>query len=128
MAVDFGELFGAHTVVLDETRAEVRLDATDVHLNPHGTVHGGAIATLVDIAMGAAVAAAQERPAVTIQMTVTYLEPARPGTLVASAEVRKVGRRITIVEADVIQEDIDADDGDTAGTAVAHAIATFTTI
>ena len=37
----------------DSAIATVRAD--ERHLNPGGTVHGGAIATLVDVAMGAAV-------------------------------------------------------------------------
>lgn len=101
--------------------ARVTLDVGDRHLNPHGTVHGGVIATLVDTAMGEAVAttADGERPA-TIDMTVAYLEPAGPGRLVATAEVRKAGRRVTIVEADVTQPGPDGEE------AIAHAIATFT--
>jgi uncharacterized protein (TIGR00369 family) len=102
----------------DGDEAEAAIDAGDGHLNPHGTVHGGVIATLVDSAMGAAVATGDVAP-VTIDLTVTYLEPAGPGRLVARARVRRRGKRITIVEADVA----DADDE-----AVAHAVATFTTI
>ena len=30
----------------------MELDATDEHLNKAGTVHGGVLATLVDMAMG----------------------------------------------------------------------------
>jgi acyl-coenzyme A thioesterase PaaI-like protein len=30
----------------------VVLDATERHLNAHGTVHGGVLATLIDVAMG----------------------------------------------------------------------------
>ncbi len=109
---------GLEVVRADEgDEAEVVLEAGDVHLNPYGSVHGGAIATLVDSAMGAAVAKDDVAP-VTIGLTVTYLEPARPGRLVARARVRRRGSRITIVEADV-----------TAGDdAVAHGIATFTTV
>jgi uncharacterized protein (TIGR00369 family) len=102
----------------DGDEAEAVIEAGDDHLNPHGTVHGGVIASLVDSAMGAAVATEGVAP-VTIALTVTYLEPAPPGRLVARAQVRRRGSRITIVEADVT----DADDA-----AVAHAIATFTTI
>jgi uncharacterized protein (TIGR00369 family) len=100
--------------------AVVRLQTGDQHLNAHGTVHGGAIATLVDTAMGAAVAYADDRDSapVTIEMKVTYLEPGQPGELVARATVRKRGKRLTIVEAEVTQnegEDL-----------VALALATFT--
>lgn len=96
----------------------VALHADERHLNPNGTVHGGAIATLCDSAMGAAVATGGDRP-VTIEMTVTYLEPVPPGRVLATARIRRRGSRITIVEADVTDE---------SGNDVAHAIATFTTI
>jgi acyl-CoA thioesterase len=96
----------------------VALDADDRHLNAHGTVHGGAIATLCDVAMGAAVFTGDNSP-VTIEMKVTYLEPVHRGRVLATARVRRRGSRVTIVEADVADDD---------GAAVAHAIATFTTL
>jgi acyl-coenzyme A thioesterase PaaI-like protein len=46
---------------------------------------------------------------------VTYLEPANPGRLVATARVSKRGSTLTIVEAEVEQE----------GRPIAHALATF---
>lgn len=113
----FGETTGVEVVADDGDEARAVLDAGAPHLNRHGTVHGGAIATLVDSAMGAAVAQEGASP-VTIEMKVTFLEPAPPGRITAAARVRRRGSRITIVEADVT----DADDE-----AVAHAIATFTT-
>src|SRR5688500_5043243 len=96
----FHELLGLELLDKHDGQADVALDVGDRHLNAHGTVHGGAIATLVDTAMGAAVTATEggERP-VTIEMKVTYLEPGEPGRLVAKALVRKRGKRITIVEA-----------------------------
>ena len=100
----------------DEDGAEVVLDVQDHHRNPHGSVHGGAIATLVDTAMGRAVASTGDAP-VTIEMKVTYLEPAAPGRLRAAASVRRRGSRIVIAEVDVTDE---------SGDAVAHAIGTFT--
>ena len=96
----------------------VALEADERHLNAHGSVHGGAIATLCDSAMGAAVWTGENRP-VTIEMTVTYLEPVPEGRVLAKARVRRRGSRITIVECDVTDRD---------GADVAHAIATFTTV
>jgi uncharacterized protein (TIGR00369 family) len=95
----------------------VVLDATDRHLNPHGTVHGGVLATMIDVAMGAAVAAGTEGAPVTVSLTVTYLEPGRPGRLEATARVRKRGKRLTVVEAEVQQD----------GDVIADALATFAT-
>ena len=117
----FSQLVGFSVASSGDGRAELVLDVEPRHLNPHGSVHGGAIATLVDSAMGLAVATttADGEGPVTIEMKVTYLEPATSQQLRAQAHVRRRGKRITIVEADVV----DADDE-----AVAHAIATFTTV
>ena len=112
----FTDEVGIEVEDAEEGRSRIRLEAGDRHLNPVGTVHGGAIATLVDTAMGAAVKTTGDGSTATVEMKVTYLEPARPGTLVADAQVRKRGRRITIVEAEVTQDD----------ELVAHAIGTFT--
>lgn len=117
----FRTLVGLEAEQTAEGHARVTLWADDRHLNPHGTVHGGVIATLLDVAMGTAVAAsgdaAGERP-VTIEMKVTYLEPARTGLLQATAKVHKRGKRITIVEAELEQDN----------EMISHAIGTFTTI
>ncbi|MCU1345587.1 MAG: thioesterase superfamily protein [Acidimicrobiia bacterium] len=81
--------------------------ADERHLNAGGTVHGGAIATLVDSAMGMAVNAGVEesqRP-VTVNLSINYLEAGKTGPLVATATVRKRGRRLIIVEAEVTQND-----------------------
>jgi uncharacterized protein (TIGR00369 family) len=93
----------------------VRLEATDQHLNVGGIVHGGVLASLIDTAMGRAVRSVTDSSTATSQLTVTYLEPAKPGTLVATARITKRGSKLTIVEAEVEQD----------GTAVAHALATF---
>ena len=88
----------------------VHLDVGDDHLNPHGTVHGGVLATMLDVAMGTAVASAGGDSPVTVSLTVTYLEPGRPGRLTASARVRKRGKRLLVVEGPVEQEgDVAAD-------------------
>ena len=93
----------------------VHLDADDEHLNPHRTVHGGVLATMLDVAMGTAVATAGGDSPVTVSLTVTYLEPGRPGRLTASAKVRKRGKRLLVVEGQVEQD----------GDVVADALATF---
>lgn len=117
----FQNYVGARVDEADDGRAVVTLDAGDDHANRHGTIHGGAVATLVDTAMGAAVYSKfdGEQAPVTIEMKVTYLEPASIGRLTAKAEVRRAGKRITIVETEVLSED---------GVMVAHGIGTFTTV
>ncbi len=112
----FNDHVGVDVVDAGDGRATVVLQAGDHHLNTRGSVHGGAVATLADVAMGAAVRSAGAENVATIEMKVTYLEPGQAGELRALAQVRKRGRRISIVEAEIEQD----------GATVAHAIATFT--
>jgi len=114
----FRQLIGVIVTDHGDGRARAVLDADERHLNAHGTVHGGALATLCDSAMGTAVAAAGADGPVTVEMKVTYLRPAEPGEVVADAEVRKRGKRIIVVEAEVTQEN----------ETVALASATFTDV
>ena len=118
----FRDLVGTELVEAEEGRAVVEVRAEERHLNPGGTVHGGVVGTLIDIAMAEALRPMTdegERP-VTIEIKVNYLEPGKPGTLSCTASVRKGGKRITVVEAEVIQQESDE--------VVALAIGTYTRV
>ncbi len=113
----FLSVVGVRIQTAEDGKARLELEATEQHLNSKGTVHGGVLATIVDAAMGQAVRSRTEdgdSPA-TSQLTVTYLRPGKPGTLVVTAEVRKQGEHLTVCEADVEQD----------GRALVHAVATF---
>ena len=105
----FAELVGTELSSAEEGRAAVSLEAEERHLNPSGTVHGGAISTLIDASMAEALNTMTEQgeQPFTIQITVNYMKPGKPGTLTSTAQVRKGGERITIVEAEVVQRDED---------------------
>jgi uncharacterized protein (TIGR00369 family) len=81
---------------------EVKLgwEARPDHRNLQGLVHGGILATLVDIAMGLAVrtAVGPTRRHVTIDLHVQYLRPARPGRLEALGSVVRVGTHVGFAE------------------------------
>ena len=118
--MSLAELLGVAVDRSGGESATATLVVDERHLNAGGTVHGGAIATLVDVAMGAAVFAGSdddERP-VTIEMKVNYLEAGEPGELRAVAKVRRRGSRFTVLEADVLQGD----------RVIAFATGSFTTI
>ena len=113
----YAERLGARAEQAADGRATVRFEATDEHLNPAGTLHGGVLAPLVDTAMGLAVRSAtddEDVPA-TSQLTVTYLRPGTPGPLTVTAQVRTRGEHLTVCDADVEQD----------GKDVVHAVATF---
>ncbi len=99
----------------DDGTSVVVVGAGEDHLNPHGSVHGGLLATMIDVAMGTAVATTGGESPVTVSLAVTYLEPGRPGRLQARAHVRKRGKRLMVVEAEVVQD----------GDVVADALGTF---
>jgi len=85
---------------------EVRLgwEARPDHRNLQGLVHGGILATLVDIAMGLAVrtVVGPTRRHVTIDLHVQYLRPARPGRLEALGSVVRVGTHVGFAEGSVV--------------------------
>ena len=103
----FTEPVGTELSSAEEGRAAVSLKAEERHLNPSGTVHGGVVSTLIDVSMAEALntMTEEDEQPFTIQITVNYMTPGKPGTLTSTAEVRKGGERITIVEAEVVQEE-----------------------
>jgi len=113
----FAGKIGVHGEQAADGEARLRFDATEEHLNPAGSVHGGVLATLVDTAMGLAVREAtgdDEVPA-TSQLTITYLAPGKPGVMAVTAELRTQGEHLTVCEADVHQGE----------RTIVHAVATF---
>lgn len=115
----YNAMLGIHDGPEDEGTAQVRLRADERHLNRAGVVHGGAIMSLVDVAMGRAAASMvdSDRMPATIEMKINFLEPGRAGDIVASARVLRRGRRFTVLLAEVWQAD--------GHDAVAEAIGTF---
>ncbi|WP_134738648.1 PaaI family thioesterase [Nocardioides sp. 503] len=112
----FTAFVGAPVPTTEGGEARLEMEVDDRHLNPAGAVHGGLLATLVDTTMGAAVrSVADGDGAATSQLSVTYLRPGKPGTLVVTARVRKRGENLTVCEADVEQD----------GKSLVHALATF---
>ena len=105
----FPEAMGAEVSSVEEGRATVSLQAEEWHLNPSGAVHGGVISTLIDAAMAEALNTMTEEgeQPLTIQIAVNYMRPGKQGTLTSTAQVRKGGQQVTIVEAELLQEEDD---------------------
>ena len=109
---------GARLGEVEPGSVEVQLDVGTDHLNLFGTLHGGLIATLADTATGLAMLTSLDdgMTHVTTSLSVTFLAPARSGTVTARGRVLKRGRRFGYAEADVVDAD---------GALLARAAATF---
>ncbi len=72
-----------------------------------GSVHGGVLAAMVDIAMLVAVFAdlrPGEQPAGTAELGITYLRQAQGGEIFAEAQVIKRGRQLAMIEVEISDE------------------------
>ena len=117
----FRELLGIEIEERGDGRAKLAFRPTKEHLNDGGIVHGGALATLADCAMGSALASTLDDEApLTVEAKINYLEPGLEGVIVAEAEVKRKGKRFTVLEAELIQKE--------TGDHIAFATATFTTV
>lgn len=103
----FSQTLGARIISLDDGCAQVAL-AQQPHLhNRGGQLHGGAIFSLVDIAMGLACSSSHgfEQRSVTLECKINYLRGVADGEIICVARVIHAGRRTLVVEADVSQND-----------------------
>ena len=81
--------------------ATLFIDVAAFHLNGNGTLHGGVYASLIDNAMGLAVAALAQVRIATTQMNVHFLAAVKEGRLTCTGEVVHRTRRTATAEARV---------------------------
>jgi len=81
----FSQELGIRLITASKGRSTMELTITDKHRNPHGTVHGGVIFSLADVAFALA-SNSQGVPAVAINTSITYMKAATTGILYAEAE------------------------------------------
>lgn len=116
----FNRLLGARSVLREGGRARYELKVGPDHLNRRGVAHGGVVASLLDTAMGSAVVSslAPEEWCGTLQLSVQFREPVRPGTITGEGRMVRRGRTAAFAEGEI---------RDQAGTllAVAHGIWTI---
>ena len=83
------------------------LDVDERHHNPMGSVHGGVLADLADIAMGYSVISTlgKDETFTTIEMKINFLRPAFQEKLRCHARVESRGKTIVYAIADVLNEE-----------------------
>ncbi|MDB4980341.1 MAG: thioesterase [Myxococcales bacterium] len=77
------------------------------HYNTNGVLHGGILMALLDTAMGHAVAAVVEpagRFNAAAQLNINFLRPVKSGLVRAKATIKKMGKRLAVVESEATDE------------------------
>jgi acyl-CoA thioesterase len=105
--VPYLKLIGMELVDLKTGEAIVRLQMRDELRQPHGLLHGGATASVIDTAMAFAVVTklAENEKASTVDLTVHYLRPVTTGAIVCTAKIVKAGKRLLTVSAEVVNDE-----------------------
>jgi len=98
----FGTFFLARLLGLeisypDAETCAVEFELKDFMFNPQGTLHGGIIATVLDISMGHLLKTAVGA-GMTLEMKTQYLRPARSGRVRAEGKFLKKGKSINYLE------------------------------
>ncbi|GAA5161752.1 PaaI family thioesterase [Pseudonocardia eucalypti] len=86
-----------------DLRLALRIDSR--HLNGTGTVHGGVLATLADLAIGYAVASSTDPPTplTTSSMTVNLSGTARPGDVITTrSRLQHQGSRVVLAHCELM--------------------------
>lgn len=106
MPPPIAELIGCRLVEQSEGRGVIELDADERHTNPMGTLHGGILCDIADLAMGVAYAStlAEDESFTTLELKINFLRPVWNGKLRAEAQVKRRGRTVGLVTCDVLDE------------------------
>lgn len=105
--VPYNQLLGMELLELKVGKAVLRLKMRDELRQPHGLLHGGATASLIDTAMAFAVVTVlgEGEKASTVDLTVHYLRPVKAGEIICTAEIVRAGKRLLTVSAEVKNND-----------------------
>lgn len=91
------KLLGLEISYPDPETCAVEFDLKEFMFNPQGTLHGGIIATVLDISMGHLLKTAIG-PGMTLEMKTQYLRAARSGRVRAEGKFLKKGKSINYLE------------------------------
>lgn len=117
----FAKMIGMRLVDMKANEATIQIEMRDELRQPHGLLHGGVTATLIDTAMAFAVITVLEEGEVasTVDLTVHYLRPHTEGAFSSTAKIVRAGKKLLFVSAEVFNEQ---------GKTIATAISTYTKV
>jgi len=99
-------LIGFQLVEVEPGRARFALDADERHHNPMGTLHGGVLCDIADVAMGLAYGSMLEEGETftTLELKINFLRPVRSARLIADGVVVQKGKTVGLAECSVTDE------------------------
>jgi uncharacterized protein (TIGR00369 family) len=103
----YHKMLGIEPVEIREGYAKVLLNYRDLLDNPYGRVHGGVLASLIDVAIGIAVITALEvgERTVTADMRINYLNSLEKQKGYAVAKLIRRGKSMAVGEAEVYSDE-----------------------
>ncbi|MCQ4272753.1 MULTISPECIES: PaaI family thioesterase [Pseudomonas] len=103
----FGRLLGLEIIKAEAGEARLRLRMHEGLSNVRGMLHGGALFSLIDTAMGQASHSlfGGEAAAVTLESKINYIRGVSEGEVLCRAWVVHAGKRTQVIEAEVHQGD-----------------------
>lgn len=110
-AIPLHNLLKLEHIELSEDRVVTEMPVAPEAFNPAGNLHGGAIATLIDVCAGTAAALGSpnfepgKNMLVTADMHIRYLGRAKGDKIRAVATVMRAGTQLTVVECQVLDPD-----------------------
>jgi uncharacterized protein (TIGR00369 family) len=119
--VPYIKLLGMELLELKTGEAVLHLQMRDELRQPHGILHGGATASVIDTATAFAVVSVLEKDekASTVDLTIHYLRPVSEGGITCTAKIVRAGRRLLTVAADVVNDE---------GKLIATALSTYSKV
>lgn len=88
----------------DKEMCRVTFPVTEMVKNPQGSLHGGAMATAMDISMGHLINKIAG-PGATIEMKIQFLRPVTGSTATCEGRFTKKGRSLSFMESRLFGED-----------------------
>jgi uncharacterized protein (TIGR00369 family) len=103
----FEEFFIARFLGLEfeypDGQSLVSFELKDFMFNPQGSLHGGIIATVLDISMGHLLNHVQG-PGTTLEMKTQYVKAARQGKIRCRGEFIRRGRKVSFLKSTMVDE------------------------
>jgi uncharacterized protein (TIGR00369 family) len=104
---NFSRLLGIRILRAENGEAELRMTMQEQMLNLHGRMHGGALFSLLDTALGQASHSlfGGEAGSMTLECKINYIRAVEDGEVVCIAKVINAGRKVHVIEARASQGD-----------------------